>query len=117
MMRGLCYNSAMDTITQVLTGTSTGGTSGFDLNSLMSSLAPFILGSTILTALLVILYAVSVIGKYRANKAILDIKKVLIEMNERDKFRDGMSKSPDIESSTPKAAPIEAADVASPTQS
>jgi len=102
----------MDTITQALTGAETGttGTSGVDLGSLMSSLAPFILGSTIITVVIVILYAFNVISKYRANKAILDIKKLLIEMNERDKFQYGMTNAQNAPASVMPAVPKEPTD-------
>ena len=91
----MCYTSAMDesTLMQLLnsTGTDSGtATSLFDMDALMESLAPFMLAMTVISVLLVILYLVSIINKWRANKAILDIKKLLIEMNERDRLRYGV---------------------------
>lgn len=60
----------------------------------MQSLAPYILALTIVSILITILYFVSVIAKWRANKAVVDIKKLLIEMNERDKARDRVAPQP-----------------------
>ena len=77
------------TINQLLGGTS-GGTSAassLNLNSIMSSLAPFMIALTVVSILITVLYFVSIINKWRANKAIIDIKKILTEMNERDKVR------------------------------
>lgn len=101
----MCYTSAMDesTLMQLLNSTGTDGgtaTSLFDMDALMESLAPFILAMTIVSVLLVVLYLVSVINKWRANKAILDIKKLLIEMNKRDRLRYGAN------TPQPSAAPL-----------
>ncbi|MGB4967324.1 MAG: hypothetical protein WBO35_03935 [Candidatus Saccharimonadales bacterium] len=83
------------TLTQLLNtvnSTSEGGTASlFDIDAIIQSLAPYILAMTVVSALIMILYLVSVIGKWRANKAMLDIRKLLIEMNERDKARSGVS--------------------------
>jgi|GEM_PF-6878349 len=105
------------TLTQLLNGTDTGTGSAsplFDLSSLTSSLAPFILGSAVVTIVLVILYAISVISKWRANKAILDMKKILIEMNERDKLRVEILHPHDTPTPAPPAAPAETANGTSP---
>lgn len=80
------------TLTQLLNSAGTGsGTSLLDVNSIVQALAPFILALTVVSILITVLYVASVIGKWRANKAVVDIKKLLIEMNERDKMRDGAS--------------------------
>lgn len=76
------------------TGSSTG--SLFDINAIMQSLAPYMIALTIVSVLITILYMVSVIAKWRANKAVVDIKKLLIEMNERDKARDRVTPAPAI---------------------
>jgi hypothetical protein len=81
------------TLQQILKSVDTSGTGSstgslFDINSIMQSLAPYMIALTIVSVLITILYMVSVIAKWRANKAVVDIKKLLIEMNERDKARD-----------------------------
>lgn len=76
-----------ETLTQLLTETTTGGTSLFDVDSIMQQLAPFIWALTIVSLLITVLYLFSLISKWRTNKAIIDIKKLLVEMNERDKLR------------------------------
>lgn len=82
------------TLTQLLNSAqSAGGTSTplIDINAIMATLAPYMIAMTAVSVLIMILYVVSVIGKWRANKAMLDIRKLLIEMNERDKARSGAS--------------------------
>lgn len=79
------------TITQLLNqvngGTSTGTSSLFDVGTIMKSLAPYVIALTAVSIVITVLYLFSVINKWRADKAIVDIKKILIEMNERDKSR------------------------------
>lgn len=88
------------TITELLKQTQStdgGSTSLLNLDSLMQALAPFMLTLTIVSILITVLYVISVISKWRANKAIVDIRKLLIEMNEREKLH---------VSPSPSAAPV-----------
>lgn len=84
------------TLTQLLNSanSSSGGSSLFDINAIMQSLAPFMIGLTVVSIVITVLYLISVINKWRANKAIVDIKKLLIEMNERDKMRNMIPATP-----------------------
>lgn len=77
------------TLTQLLNSTNSGtGISPLpDFNAIMKSLEPFLIALTVVSVLITVLYLFSVINKWRANKAIIDIKKIVIEMNERDKLR------------------------------
>jgi hypothetical protein len=81
------------TLNQLLESAKSSGTAtGLpDINAIMASLAPYMIAMTVVSVLVMILYIFSVIGKWRANKAMLDIRKLLIEMNERDKARSGVT--------------------------
>src|SRR5690606_33897149 len=64
--------------------------SGFmpDIASQLSDLlAPVLMASLVLTAVLFILYVSSYLSRRKVDRAILDIQKVLREMNEREKSR------------------------------
>jgi len=64
--------------------------SGFmpDIASQLSDLlAPVLMASLVLTAVLFILYVSSYLRRRKVDRAILDIQKVLREMNEREKAR------------------------------
>lgn len=84
------------TVNALLQSTTAGGdaSSLLNMDALLQSLAPFFLAMTLVSALLVVLYLISIISKWRANKAIIDIKKLLVEMNERDKARHPAPVSP-----------------------
>ncbi len=78
------------TLTELLKNAqvSTGDTSSlFDINALIQTFAPFMLALTVVSILITVLYIISVISKWRTHKAIMDMRKLLIEMNERDKLR------------------------------
>lgn len=82
------------TLTQLLNSAQGSGGTGtplIDINAIMASLAPYMIAMTVVSGLIAILYIFSVISKWRANKAMLDIRKLLIEMNERDKTRSGVT--------------------------
>lgn len=53
------------------------------IKSIVESAQPFIAGSVVLTAVIVIFYIINSVMKWRSQKAILDIRKTLKEMNER----------------------------------
>ena len=55
------------------------------IKSVMGGAQPFIVGSVILTGVIVIFYIINSTMKWRSQKAILDIQKTLKEMNERQK--------------------------------
>lgn len=78
-----------ETITKLLNSSGGGASTSLlpDFDTIMKSLAPYMIALTVVSILFTLLYLVSVINKWRANKAIIDIKKTLIEMNERDKLR------------------------------
>ena len=59
----------------------------FDPAKLIEPLMPFIIISTVIFGALAVLYLVSVINSWRANRAIIEMHKILREMNERDKNR------------------------------
>jgi ATP/ADP translocase len=85
------------TLTQLLESASGANTASlFDLDALIQALAPFMIAMTALSILLVALYIVSIISKWRANRAIIDIKKLLIQMNERDKSREARNTLADL---------------------
>lgn len=109
------------TLQQILKSVDTSGTGSstgslFDINSIMQSLAPYMIALTIVSVLITILYMVSVIAKWRANKAVVDIKKLLIEMNERDKARDRVAPIPPITPIKDVLAVADAAPVPRPAQ-
>ncbi len=57
------------------------------MSSLTDAMAPFILLSFVITLAFVVLYVVSMIRRRKLENAILDMQKVLHEMNEREKAR------------------------------
>ena len=57
------------------------------MSSLTDAMVPFILLSFVITLLFVVLYVVSMIRRRKLENAILDMQKVLHEMNEREKAR------------------------------
>ncbi len=76
----------MDTTTlQSLLGGDSSSVSLFDPTKLLEPLMPFIITFTVLSAAITVLYLVSVVQKWRANNAIIEIRNILREMNSRDK--------------------------------
>lgn len=55
------------------------------IKSVMESAQPFIAGSVIITGVIIVFYIINSVMKWRSQKAILDIRKTLKEMNERQK--------------------------------
>lgn len=64
------------------------------LPSVMSTLAPILLLSTILTVVLAVAYIFSVIRRYKVEKAILAMQKDIHELNERDRARSAPPEAP-----------------------
>ncbi|MGB4761907.1 MAG: hypothetical protein WBP12_00955 [Candidatus Saccharimonas sp.] len=87
-------SSEADQLSKLLGGSSSGGL--IDFNALMASIMPFIIIVTILTFVLTALYCVSILNKWRANRAIVEIRDML-----RDFHTEHFSKV----TATPKDAP------------
>ena len=62
------------------TSGSGGSSSLFDINALIAPLMPYIIMLTVVSFVITILYFVSVIQKWRANAAIIEIRDILREM-------------------------------------
>lgn len=76
----------MDTSTlQSLLGGESPAVSLFDPAKLLEPLMPFIVIFTVLSILLTLLYLVSIVQKWRANNAVIEIRNILREMNARQK--------------------------------
>jgi len=56
-------------------------------SSITDMLAPFIWLSVALTVVFIVFYAMSMLRRRKVENAILDLQKILHEMNERDKSR------------------------------
>jgi len=65
------------------------------IESIMDSAQPFIAGSVIIMGVIVIFYIINSVIKWRSQKAILDIRKTLKEINERQK-NSGLDSTKDI---------------------
>ena len=59
---------------------SSGTSSLFDINALIAPLMPYIIMLTVVSFLITILYFVSVVQKWRANAAIIEIRDILRDM-------------------------------------
>ena len=57
------------------------------MGPLMDMLAPIMILSVVVTVLFVFMYILSMFRRRKLEKAILDMQKILHEMNERDKAR------------------------------
>lgn len=57
----------------------------FDPIKLLEPLMPYIIITTVLFGIFAILYLISLIDRWRANRAIIEIRNTLREMNTRDK--------------------------------
>ena len=70
------------TLQSLLNETSgSGGTSSlFDINALIAPLMPYIIMLTVVSFVITILYFVSVVQKWRANAAIIEIRDILRDM-------------------------------------
>ncbi len=68
--------SEIDQLTELLGGQSSGG-SLLNFDALIAAAMPFMIIVTVLTFLLTALYCVSVVNKWRANRAIVEIRDML----------------------------------------
>lgn len=72
-----------------LLGTDTAGslspTINVDTNAIMATLLPFLVISVLISLLFAVLYVLSIIRKFRVEKAIFETRDILREMNERQK--------------------------------
>lgn len=68
--------SEVDQLTELLGGQPSGG-SLLNFDTLIAAVMPFIVIATILTFVITALYCVSVINKWRANRAIIEIRDML----------------------------------------
>ena len=59
---------------------SSGTSSLFDINALIAPLMPYIIILTVVSFVITILYFVSVVQKWRANAAIIEIRDILRDM-------------------------------------
>ena len=68
---------------QSLLGNTSGSSdlSLFDVNTLLQQLMPYIIVLTIVAIAIAILYLVSIIQKWRANAAIIEIRDILRDMH------------------------------------
>lgn len=73
-------------VNSLINGSST-STNTIDTSTIMTSLMPFIVISTLITVALGALYVLSAITTYRSRRAVIEMRDLLREMNERDKIR------------------------------
>ncbi len=87
---------------------SGGSTPFFDIDAIIAPLMPFIIGLSVVSVLIAILYLINAITTWRSQRAIIEMRKILREMNERDKARD-LATQPVITgpAATPSTTPIE----------
>ncbi len=76
-------------LNSLLDGSSSNPASLLDPAKLLAPLMPFIIGFTILSIVLTVLYIISLIDRWRANRAMIEMRNILREMNERDEARSG----------------------------
>lgn len=85
----LCYAKDMDASSLDSLLNNPSGTDGspasslFNFDTLLQPLMPFIITLTIVSVLITALYLVSIIQKWRANAAVIEIRDILREMNAR----------------------------------
>ncbi|MBP6037793.1 MAG: hypothetical protein KA604_00450 [Candidatus Saccharimonas sp.] len=83
--------TTLQQINDILGNSSSNGQSAggglFDINAILEPLMPFIIGLTIVSVIITILYIMNVITAWRSQRAIIDMHRILKEMNERDKAR------------------------------
>lgn len=72
-----------------LLGTDTTGgispTIAVDTSAIMATLLPFLIISVLVSLLFAVLYILSIVRKFRVEKAIFETRDILREMNERQK--------------------------------
>ncbi|GEM_PF-1448892 len=86
-------NLSADQLTSLL-GKSSDKVSLFNMDKIMASLQPFIIALTVLSIVLTILYIFHLIQKVRVNKAILEIRDTVREINQRQKIAETGSPKP-----------------------
>lgn len=70
------------TLQSLLNDTTSSTTSPiFDLNALLQPLMPYIIIMTVVSIAITVLYLVSIIQKWRANAAIIEIRDILRDMH------------------------------------
>lgn len=82
--------ATLQQINDILGNTNSGSSSNgglFDINAILQPLMPFIYLLTAVSTLIAILYLMNAITAWRSQRAILEMRKILREMNERDKVR------------------------------
>lgn len=82
-------SATLQQINDLLGNSNSPGSSGglFDINAILQPLMPFMIGLSVVSILITILYLINAITAYRSQRAILEMRKLLREMNERDKLR------------------------------
>lgn len=64
-----------------------------DTQALIASLMPYVYGFFVISILITIFYLVNVVTTWRSHRAVIDMRNILREINERDKARDTPSRS------------------------
>ena len=89
--------ATLQQINDLLGNTNSGSNSSgglFDINTILQPLMPFIYLLTAVSTLITILYLMNAITTWRSQRAILEMRKILREMNERDKARHSSAEVP-----------------------
>lgn len=87
-MLSIMQSSSLNQLTEILSQQNPGSTSAsslFDMSNLLAPAIPMFIILGVVTVLFAIVYILSAVDKWRANKAILDIRRILTEMNDRQK--------------------------------
>lgn len=79
-------NPTADQLTTLL-NQSQGGASLFDMDKLTATLMPFMVALTVLSIVFTILYVFHLIQKIRVDKAILETRDIVREINDREKAK------------------------------
>ncbi len=91
-------------INQLLSGTSADGSSLFDMNQIMTTLQPYLIILTVVSVGVTLLYALHLIQKMRVNRAIMETRDILKEMNARQKA-ELQPVTPPVEVAPPQTTP------------
>ena len=79
-------NPTTDQLTALL-NQSQGGMSLFNMDKITATLMPFMIGLTIMSIVLTILYIFHLVQKIRVDKAILETRDIVREINDREKAK------------------------------
>lgn len=79
-------NLSSDQLDTLLSQTQN-GTSLIDINKIMAPLMPFIIVLSVLSVVITILWIVHLVQKIRVDKAILETRDIVREINEREKVK------------------------------